>query len=157
MNIVMMVGRLVRDPELRYTNNGKAWCRFSIAVDRPFSNKQDPNAQTADFFNIVAWDKQAETIATYITKGRQIAIQGRLQTGTYKDQTGQTRYSTDVMLEKFDFIGSNSQQQNQPQQYQPQSQPQQQYQYGYNNGVRQAEITPDYDYAVIANDEDVPF
>lgn len=105
MNKVILVGRLARDPELRTTNTGKSVATFSLAVDRRFKQEGQP---TADFFNIVAWGRQAEVICQYLGKGRQIALTGRLQSRSYDAQDGSKRYVTEVVLEEFDFIGSKN-------------------------------------------------
>ena len=102
MNKVVLVGRLTKDPELRYAaGSGVATCRITVAVNRM---KKDE----ADFINCVAFNKTAETIAQYLTKGRQIAIAGRIQTDSYTAQDGTKRYTTDVVVETFEFIDSNS-------------------------------------------------
>lgn len=105
MNRVILVGRFARDPELRTMNTGKSVASFPLAVDRRFKQEGQP---TADFFNIVAWGKQAETICQYLGKGRQIALTGRLQSRSYEAQDGTKRYVTEVVLEEFDFIGSKN-------------------------------------------------
>ena len=105
MNKVILVGRLARDPELRTTGSGKSVATFSLAVDRRYKAEGQP---TADFFNVVAGGKPAETICQYLGKGRQIAMTGRLQTRDYKAQDGTKRYATEVVLEEFDFIGSKN-------------------------------------------------
>ena len=97
MNYVSLLGRLTRDPELKYSQSGKAFCKFSIAVTREF------NRDEADFINCVAWDKRAETIAEYLRKGRRIALQGRLSVRSY-EQNGETKWMTEVIVDKFDFI-----------------------------------------------------
>ena len=107
MNRVMLIGRFTAKPELRYTGSNVPYTRFSIAVNRPFNN-QDGQRET-DFINIVAWRKQAETICNYFDKGNQIAIEGRLQTGSYDDKDGNKRYTTDVVLDQFHFIESKAQ------------------------------------------------
>ena len=105
MNKVILVGRFARDPELRTTGSGKSVATFSLAVDRRYKQEGQPEA---DFFNIVAWGKQAETICQYLGKGRQIALTGRLQSRSYDAQDGTKRYVTEVVLEEFDFIGSKN-------------------------------------------------
>lgn len=102
MNKVVLVGRLTKDPELRYApGSGVPTCRFTVAVNRM---KKDE----ADFINCVAFNKTAELIAQYLGKGRQIAISGSIRTGSYTAQDGSKRYTTDVVVETFDFIDSNS-------------------------------------------------
>lgn len=101
MNLVTLIGRFTRDPELKYSQSGKAFCKFSIAVTREY------NRDEADFINCVAWDKRAETIAEFLKKGRRIALQGRLSVRSY-DKDGETRWLTEVIVDKFDFIDSSS-------------------------------------------------
>lgn len=116
MNCVSLIGRLVRDPELRYAQNGTAICRFTIAVDRRMSKQkrqeaQANNQQTADFIGCTAFGQTAELIANYHRKGSQIGVEGRIQTGSYEKE-GRTIYTTDVVVNNLTFIGS-SQGQNQ--------------------------------------------
>lgn len=110
MNNVILIGRLVKDVELRYTQSSNAaFARFTIAVDRGMSKdkKQEAEANgqpTADFINIVVWGKQAENCQRYLQKGRNVAIQGRLQSGSYTAQDGSKRYTTEVWAERVQFI-----------------------------------------------------
>ena len=102
---------MARDPELSYTPNTQAAvCRFTIAVDRP---KRDGQDQGADFIRITVWGRQAETCDRYLSKGRQVSIQGRIQTGSYKNRNGETVYTTDVVADRVEFLGGNTQQQSQ--------------------------------------------
>lgn len=103
MNNVILIGRLTKEPELRYiASTGNAVTRFSIAVDRPFAKK---NAEvTADFFNIVVWGNRAETCVNYLSKGRQVAVRGRLQNNNYTDKNGNKQYSVEVIAEEVKFI-----------------------------------------------------
>ena len=101
MNKVFLIGRLTRDPELKYSQSGKAFCKFSVAVTREY------NRDEADFINCVAWDKRAETIAEYLRKGRRVALQGRLSVRSY-EQNGETKWITEVIVDKFDFIDTTS-------------------------------------------------
>lgn len=108
-----MIGRLTRDPELRYTPSGMATARFSLAVDRGLSKEkkmefESKNQPTADFINIVAWGKTAELCANYLNKGRQVGIEGRIQTGSYEKE-GRRIYTTDVVVNRIHFIGSAAQ------------------------------------------------
>lgn len=104
MNTVTLIGRLARDPELSYTPNTQtACCRFTLAVDRPRKNGED---QGADFIRIVVWGAQGENCDRYLSKGRQVAVMGRIQTGSYKDRNGQTVYTTDVVADRVEFLGS---------------------------------------------------
>ena len=105
MNKVILMGRLTKDPEMRYTAaNNTAKCNFTLAVDRRFS-KQGEEKQ-ADFFNIVAWDKQAEFCGKYFTKGQKVAIVGRLQNRTWDDNEGKRHYITEVISEECHFAES---------------------------------------------------
>lgn len=103
MNSVNLVGRLTKDPEIKYTNNGASIARFSIAVDRRFAKEGEP---TADFINCVAFGKTAEFIEKYFHKGNRIGLGGRIQTGSYKKQDGTTVYTTDVIAENVEFVES---------------------------------------------------
>lgn len=101
MNKVILLGRLTKDPELNYAaGSGTAVTRFNLAVTRPFKKDE------TDFINCIAFGKTGETIAQYLTKGRQLAITGRIQTGSYDAKDGTKRYTTDVVVESFEFIGS---------------------------------------------------
>ena len=140
MNRAMLIGRLTAKPELRYTNSNVPYARFTIAVNRQFNN-QDGNRE-ADFINIVVWRKQAEVICNYFDKGNLIAVEGRIQTGSYDDKDGNKRYTTDVVLEQFHFIESKAQREASS-----------------NNMSSNDDITP-YDYQQPTNDisvEDDPF
>ena len=106
MNKVVLVGRLTAKPELRYTPSNVAFVRFTVAVNRPFSNK-DGNRE-ADFINVVCWRNQAETIAKYFDKGNLISLEGRIQTGSYDDKDGNKRYTTDVALENLELVESKN-------------------------------------------------
>ena len=86
MNLVVLNGRLTRDPELKFGQSGKAYSRFSIAVDRPFQSSADKNSQTADFINCVAFGKTAEFIGEYFRKGRKILLNGKLQMSQYESE-----------------------------------------------------------------------
>ena len=102
MNRIILIGRLTRDPELRFTPNGKAVCQFTLAVDRPFTN-QEGNRE-ADFINIVVWNKQGENCAQYLSKGRMAAVDGRLQIRSYEGNDGQRRYVTEVIADSVQFL-----------------------------------------------------
>lgn len=106
MNKVFLIGRLTRDPELRYTGNNTPVATFALAVNRPFTNQS--GEREADFINIVVWRKQAENVKNYLTQGSQAAIEGRLQVRTYDDNNGQKRYVTEVIADNVEFLGSKS-------------------------------------------------
>ena len=104
MNSVVLIGRLARDPELSYTPNTQtACCRFTLAVDRPKRKGEDSGA---DFIRITVWGDQGVNCDRYLSKGRQAAVMGRIQTGSYKDRSGQTVYTTDVVADRVEFLGS---------------------------------------------------
>ena len=106
MNKVVLIGRLTKDPDLKFVaGTGTAITNFTLAVNRP----KDKNGEVkADFINCVAFGKTAETIAQYLTKGRQLAVFGNIRTGSYEAQDGTKRYTTDVYVEGFDFVDSGN-------------------------------------------------
>lgn len=103
LNRVVLVGRLTKDPELRYTGNGVAVANFTVAANRPF--KQD-GQQQADFINCVTWRGTAENLANYMRKGNQVGVDGRIQTRTYDGQDGKTVFVTEVLAENVQFLES---------------------------------------------------
>lgn len=136
MNSVNLVGRLVRDPELRYTNGNNTYVRLTLAVDRRLSKEkrqeaESKNQPTADFISCVAWGKTAETIANYLSKGSQVGIDGKIQTGSYEKDDGTKVYTTDVLVTGMTFVGNK------------------------NNTSRNTEPEPSGFYPV--DDEDIPF
>ena len=102
LNTIILIGRLTRDPELRYTPAGIAVCSFSLAVDRPYTNQQ--GERETDFIDIVAWRREAETAAQHLTKGRLAAVQGRLQIRSYETQDGQRRKAAEVVADRVQFL-----------------------------------------------------
>lgn len=130
MNKIILIGRLTKDPELRYTPNGAAVCTFTLAVDRPFSGDK----KEADFINIVVWNKAGENAAKYLAKGRQAAIEGRLQIRTYDGDDGKKRWVTEVVADRVEFIGS-----------------------GGNGGTKKADDLEDFGYEVQFDESEVPF
>ena len=106
MNKIILIGRLTKDPELRYTQSGTAVVGFNLAVDRRFVNQN--GEREADFINCVAWNKTAEFVANYFQKGKGIAIEGRLQVRSYDDNNGQRRWVTEVVAEQVEFVGGKN-------------------------------------------------
>ncbi|OZS79459.1 single-stranded DNA-binding protein [Tetzosporium hominis] len=102
INRVVLVGRLTKDPELRYTPNGVAVCRFTLAVNRTFSNQS--GEREADFINVLVWRKQAENSANFLKKGSLAGIEGRIQTGSYEGQDGKRVYTTEVVADSVQFL-----------------------------------------------------
>lgn len=100
MNNVILIGRTTREVELRYTTSQTAVARFSLAVERPVKDGE----KKADFPNIIVFGKQAENCEKYLAKGRKVAVQGRLQTGSYEDKDGKRVYTTDVIAERVEFL-----------------------------------------------------
>ena len=105
MNRVLVMGRLTKDPELRHTGNGIAVASFSIAVDRDHSTKEDGTKDT-DFFDVVAWRSTAEFAEKYLTKGRMIGVDGRLQSRTYEDKDGNKRKAVEIVADRIYFADS---------------------------------------------------
>ena len=110
MNKVILMGRLTRDPEVRYTQGQTptAIARYTLAVDRRFAKKDDPNAQTADFIGCVAFGKSGEFAEKYFKKGTKIAVTGRIQTGSYTNKDGVKVYTTDIVVEEQEFAESKN-------------------------------------------------
>ena len=107
MNKVILIGKLTKDPELRYAaGNGTAVCRFTVAITRQFKKDE------TDFINCVAFGKTGETITQYFTKGSKIAITGNIRTGSYDAKDGTKRYTTDVIVETFEFVESKKKETN---------------------------------------------
>ena len=104
MNKVILIGRLTRDPELRYTGSNRAVTQITIAVNRNFTNQN--GEREADFINVVIWDKQAENVAKYLPKGRLVSIEGRIQTRNYDNSEGKKVYVTEVMVNNISFLES---------------------------------------------------
>lgn len=102
LNRVILIGRLTKDPELRYTPNGVAVASFTLAVNRTRTNQQ--GEREADFIPIVVWQKQAENCANYLGKGSMVAVDGRLQVRTYDTKEGQRRWVTEVVAESVRFL-----------------------------------------------------
>lgn len=106
LNRVVLVGRLTRDPDLRYTANGVAVANFTVACDRPFTNQQ--GERETDFINCVTWRRQAENLANYMKKGSMIGVDGRVQTRRYENQEGRMVYVTEILAESIQFLESRS-------------------------------------------------
>ena len=106
INRVVLVGRLTRDPELKYTTNGTASLQFSIAVNRTFTSAN--GEREADFINCVAWRNQAENMARFVRKGSLLGVEGRIQTRSYQAQDGSKRYVTEVVADSVQFLEPRS-------------------------------------------------
>ncbi len=106
MNKAFLIGRLTRDPELRYSSSNAAIVNFSIAIDRQYTNQQ--GQRETDFINIVAFQKQAENIKKYLSKGSLVAVDGRIQTRNYDDKDGKKVYVTEVVADRVQFLESKN-------------------------------------------------
>lgn len=111
LNRVVLVGRLTKDPELRYTPSGVAVANFTLAVNRPFSNQQGD--READFINCVVWRKPAENVANFLTKGSLAGVDGRVQTRSYDNNEGRRVYVTEIVAESVQFLEPRNSQNNQ--------------------------------------------
>ena len=111
MNKVTLTGRITAKPELRHTGSNIPYTRFSIAVNRTFSNSN--GERETDFFNVIAWRRQAENVGQYLDKGSLIGVEGRLQSGNYTDKDGNKRTSIDVVADNVEFLESKGQRQQQ--------------------------------------------
>lgn len=110
MNKVILIGRLTADPELRQTQSGVASCRFTVAVDRRYADKNTGERQ-ADFISCTAWKQTAEFVSRYFSKGKMIAVEGSLRSGSYQDRNHPdvTHYTTEVFVDNVEFCGDKGQ------------------------------------------------
>ena len=168
MNKVLLIGRITKDPEVRYTTSGIPSVQFSLAVDR---GVRDANGnRQADFINCVVWRQQADFIGRYVKKGYLLAIEGRIQTRNYQGQDGQMRYVTEVIVDQVENLQPRDNTQpmnmNQTNQYQQQSTYQQNTYQGYNNptygvqqnqGYQQQMQEVPQSFNVDVADDDLPF
>lgn len=133
MNKTILIGRLTKDPDLRFAaGSGKAVTRFSLAINRPMKKDE------VDFINCIAFGKTGETIAQYMTKGSQIALEGRIQTGSY-EKDGITRYTTDIIVDRFEFCGGKNENTNNV------------------NSDANTNVNSGFDDMMLADDGDIPF
>ena len=106
INRVVLVGRLTKDPEIRYTSSNIAFTRFTIAVNRTYSGPS--GEREADFIQCIAWRRQAENVARFVSKGSLVGVEGRIQTGSYDDKDGVRKYTTDVVCDSVQFLEPKS-------------------------------------------------
>ena len=102
VNKIILLGRLVKDPEVKYTTTGKVTASFTLAVDRPFNSQT--GQKEADFIPIVVWGKSAEAVGNNLSKGKRALVEGRLQIRGYEDKNGNKRWVTEVIADRFEFI-----------------------------------------------------
>lgn len=107
MNRVMLIGRITTKPELKFTGSNIPFTRFSLAINRTFSNAQ--GQRETDFINIIVWRKQAENVCNFLNKGSLVSVEGRIQTGSYDDKDGNKRYTTDIVADSVQFLESKNQ------------------------------------------------
>ena len=157
INRAVLIGRLTRDPELKYTTNGAAVASFNLAVNRQFTNSQ--GEREADFINCVMWRKAAEIFCNYTHKGSLVGIDGRIQTRSYENQQGQRVYVTEVVADNFSLLESKSQSDQNNGSYVPQDNG-----FGQNNGPTTPNNTNQDDpfngkqgQSIDITDEDLPF
>lgn len=124
MNKVILLGRLGKEPELKYTASGDAVCNFSIATGKSWKDKDGNKKDKTEWHSLVSWKKQAEIINQYFKKGDMILIEGELQTRSWDDKEGKKQYKTEILVSSFNFVPSGKKAENQPSQYgqQPQQQ-----------------------------------
>jgi single-strand DNA-binding protein len=108
LNKCMIIGRLGADPEMRYTANGSAVTNFNVATSRNYTNPQGERVEETEWFSVVAWSRLAETCAQYLAKGRQVYVEGRMQTRSWDGQDGQKHYKTELVAETVKFLGSRN-------------------------------------------------
>ncbi len=106
VNKAILIGHLGKDPELRYTQSGKAVASFTLATNERWTTQDGQKQESTTWHNIVAWGKQAEVIKEYLSKGRQIYIEGRIANRSYDDKEGNKRYVSEVVVQNFQFLGS---------------------------------------------------
>ena len=106
LNKVMIIGNLGRDPEMRFTANGQAVANFSVACNRRYTTRDGEQRDETEWVRVVCWGRQAEIAGQYLQRGSQVYVEGRLQTRSWEDQQGQTRYMTEVVANNFQFLGS---------------------------------------------------
>lgn len=105
VNIAIVVGNLGKDPEVRFTQNGRAVANFPIATSESWTGQDGSSQERTEWHNIVVWGKQAESCGQYLSKGRQVFVQGRIQTRKWTDQNGQDRYTTEIVAQRVQFLG----------------------------------------------------
>lgn len=144
MNRVNLIGRPTKDPDLRYTQSGTAVCSFTLAVDRQFKNKETGKKE-ADFIPVKVWNKAAENVANFVTKGNLIAVCGRIQTGSYEKDDGTRVYTTDVMADEVQFLETKKNNQSNEQNNSNES------------SNQSSQSASDNGFIPIDNDDDIPF
>ena len=109
MNLAILIGRLTKDPEIRATTSGTSVCSFTVACDKKYVKQGEE--RKADFINCVAWDKSAEAIGKFFSKGKRIALKGRIETRSWTNNEGKANYATEVIVEEWEFVESKGESQ----------------------------------------------
>ncbi len=160
MNKVIILGRLGKDPELRYTPSGAAVCNFSVATSEAWTDKNGQKQEKTEWHRIVVWGKMGELCNQYLFKGRQVFLEGKLQTRSWDDQNGQKRYSTEINATNVQFLGDRPQQ-GQSNQRPTDEQQMNQNQNQNNNNPQNQENLLDQDYKISTDAnftaDDIPF
>ena len=150
INRTVLVGRLTKDPEVRFTSSNIAYARFTIAVNRTFANPS--GEREADFIQCIAWRKQAENLARFVRKGSLVGVEGRIQTGSYDDKEGNRKYTTDVVCDSVQFLEPKNQDNNNNNSYAPREPKERNNQYQERQGQKK-QNTPSID----VSEDDLPF
>lgn len=108
LNKVMLIGRLGQDPQLKYSNQGSPICTFTVATDESYTDRDGNKVERTEWHRIVVYQKLAETCNNYLSKGRQVYVEGSLQTRKWQDQQGQDRYTTEIKAQRVQFLGSRN-------------------------------------------------
>ena len=145
MNIVVLIGNLSKDPELRYTGTGKAVATLTVAVNRGYGKDKD-----VDFLPVVVWEKQAESCDQYLQKGSKVGVQGSMQTRNYEAQDGSKRYITEVVARNVEFLSTKGKQEDKPR-----SAPTQKPQEDFNPD--DVDLDKLAEFETMEDDEDLPF
>lgn len=162
VNKAIILGRLGGDPELRYTNTGKAVCRFSVATSEKYVNNAGEQVQNTEWHRIVAWGKQAENANNYLKKGSEVYLEGRIKTTSY-DKEGQKHWATDIHADFIQYIGGRAQSnsgENQQEQPPQQNQNKPKAQNNQNKPKAQNDQGPEPDFSDFGGkpgDDDIPF
>jgi single-strand DNA-binding protein len=107
LNKAQLIGHLGQDPELKYTANNVPTCNLSVATNETWKDKNGQKQERVEWHRVVVWKEQAEHCAKYLTKGRMVYVEGRIQTRKWQDKTGQDRYTTEIVADKVTFLGGN--------------------------------------------------
>ena len=145
MNLALLIGRLGKDPETRYTGGGQAVCNFSLATDESYKDRNGEKQKKTEWHKLVAWGRTAEIAQQYLKKGNQVSITGRIQSREWQDKEGQKRYTTEIYVTKLELLGGNNNGGNAAPPHSDADGPA-------DNGYREPSTSPE-----ISDEEDIPF